>query len=235
MVTKFLIKFFLLWLFIVFNASAELHISCGFRAPQTTFYQAVISEALSRINLKLKFHELPAERSIQMVNAGVMDGECSRVPKAVANYKNLIKVPEKIWDIKFTSFVMSDSIKIKAWQDLKPYHVATVAGFKMAENIIPNINPKSFIVLPNVSALFKMLEAGRIDVAVLTELTGKTKLKELNIRGVYIQKPPLAAVPLYLMLYKKHAALVDPLRKIFSEMKEEGVWQDIYNKVFTTN
>lgn len=219
-------KLWVILLLVSVDVHANFQIACGFR-PQADFYSALYSEAFARLGKTIEFHKLPNERANRLVNEGVMDAECSRSPRVLTVFKNFIKVPEKTWDVQFVAFTKKDNITIEKWDDLKSLNAVTAVGFKLAELQLLKLRPHSMVSVPNATGLFKMLDSERIDAAVITKIVGETQIKTLSLSDITIQQPALTKIPMFLMLNKKHKNLVEPLTKIFIDMKRDGSWQRI--------
>ncbi len=60
------------------------------------FIDLVGGEVFRRAGLALKTVKLPAERGLINANAGIEDGDLSRIAGLERDYPNLVRVPEKI-------------------------------------------------------------------------------------------------------------------------------------------
>ena len=80
---------------------------------QTGFYDQILIEAFRRIGQPMQITHLPTERSITNANLGITDGEFPRISGLDRLYPNLLQVPEKIDDFKFTAFTWRDDIQLK--------------------------------------------------------------------------------------------------------------------------
>lgn len=89
-------------------AETQLHISTGFTSPVSDFYASVLTEAGKRMkDISISFEVLPAERSLVLVNDGVNDAECCRVPAVLLKeYKNLIPI-----NVSFFRYVLARLVK----------------------------------------------------------------------------------------------------------------------------
>ena len=75
----------------------------------------VLSEAYKRINFEVKFIKMPAERSIENSNNGLLDGEVNRIAGIDKKYSDLIMIPFLINFLEGVAFTKKQNlIGIKA-------------------------------------------------------------------------------------------------------------------------
>lgn len=217
------------------TAQPPFRVNTGFTPPVSTIFEQILQEVFSRLGRQLDFQELSAERSLILVNEGVDDAECCRIPDVVQReYPDLVAVPESVFEARFSAFVSNSSIQVGKWDDLKPHAVGTVTGWKILVKNIDRIQPRESYVLEDAEAMFKMLDMGRLDVATLGYLSGLKVLNELRLKDVvYALEPPLATRKLYLMVNKRHAALVPRLKEIIAALKADGTVDRIVRRVST--
>ena len=229
--------FFTLFLFFSFNLSCSadtvLHISTGFTAPVSDFYRNVLAEADKRMDeVSIKFEVLPAERSLVLANQGINDGECCRIPAVIASeYKNLEPVDISFFKAKFSAFNKNQNIKISTFKDLKPYSVGTVKGWKIAVIKVKEVEPREVHIVTTPDQLFQMIQQDRIDYGVVGYLSGLQSILNVHAKDVRAIEPPLIEKQLYLVLHKKHNALISLFNKTLNEMIEDGSIEKIYNEL----
>lgn len=214
-------------------ANSSLSVNTGFTAPVSTVFEQVLSEVFRRLSLDLKFQEVSAERSLILVSEGIDDAECCRIPDVVRrDYPNLITVPESVFEVRFSAFAKRRDIQIDDWNSLRPYSVGTVTGWKILVNNIAQVKPLESFVLDDASAMFRMLDMDRIEIATLGYLSGLKVIDELGL-GERIQpiEPPLASRKLYMMIHPRHAGLVEDLARVIREVKRDGTLDAIVIEV----
>jgi len=208
-----------------------MHITTGFTAPVSSYYQKIFDEINRRYpNYHFTFEELSAERSLILADKGINDGECCRIPAVVSKeYPNLIVVPHKVYSIRWVAF-SNKPMKINKWEDIKPYNVVTVTGWKLAEKKLGEVKPATLEVVRTPNLMMHLLHENRADVGVMGYLSG---LKSIHDTGsdkvVYVSKP-LAVSPLYLMINKKHKAHVKELTKIIEGFDKDGTLDRLYQQ-----
>ncbi len=192
------------------------------------FMDQVAAEALRRIGYRLETVQLPAERGLANANAGIDDGEISRIAGLEALYPNLIRVPEKIMRWEFSAFTNKDIPIGGSWSGLSPYAVSFINGWKILERNVPAEAVISKV--KNPQQLFGMLQKGRTDIIIFERWGGLNIIKEKKLENIKIITPPLAVKNMFMYLHKKHRQLVPALSQALSDMKNDGSYQRIYDR-----
>jgi polar amino acid transport system substrate-binding protein len=78
--------------------------------------------------------------------------------------------------------------------------------------------------------LFRMLEEGRVDLALYTRADGILLARNLGLPAIAPLSPTLKDVDMYLYLHKKHQALVPKLSQAIRDIKADGS----YNRILST-
>ena len=210
-------------------AETKLHITTGFTAPVSDFYNRVLKEADKRLpDISISFEVLPAERSLIMVDQGVNDGECCRIPAVVTGYKNLMPIDKSFFSARFSAFSKRDDAQIKSFADLKPFSVGTVEGWKIAVMKIKEVQPAQVHIVTTPEQMFQMIEHDRLDYGVVGYLSGLKSLARLKLKDIHPVEPPLIEKPLYLMLHRKHKGLITQFNTVFQAMEDDGTIIRIY-------
>lgn len=215
------------------TANAEhLHISTGFTPPVSDFYNEVLTEVDRRLDdFTFSFEVLPAERSLALVNNGVNDGDCCRIPEVVVKkYKNMVSVPSSFFTTRFSFFSKDSNLKINSFDQLKPYSVAVPKGWKLVVNKVTAANPREMFVVTTPEQLFRMLKEDRVDIGMVGYLSGLYVIKNLDIKGVTAVYPPMIEKDLFLMLHEKHESLIPIFDTVIKEMIRDGTIEKIYRK-----
>lgn len=214
-------------------AETHLHISTGFTPPVSDFYKSVLEEVDKRIDdITISFEILPAERSLALANQGINDGECCRIPAVVKDeYRNLIPIDTSFYAARFSAFTKLKDSTVKSFNDLKPYSVGSVKGWKIAVNKIKDVGPREVYIVTTPNQLFQMIEQNRLDYGVVGYLSGLQAITTLRAKDIYAVEPPLIEKKLYLMLHKKHTALIPLLNKTIDDMYADSTIANIYNKL----
>lgn len=191
--------------------------------------QELSQEAFHRVGIELKLVSLPSERSLTAANLGEVDGEGLRVAGLNSQYPNLVQVPERFVGVSFVAFSKDATINLdQGWESLKPYRVAFITGWKMFEANATGARVINKVDKPE--QMFKMLDGGRVDLALYTRADGVVLARSLGLPTIAPLFPPLKDVSMYLYLNRKHEALVPKLAQALREMKADGS----YNRILST-
>lgn len=188
--------------------------------------ELISQEAFGRLGVSLKIVNNPSERSLQLANQGEIDGEGLRVAGLNTHYPDLVQVPERFTSISFVAFSKDALIRLdNGWESLKPHRVAFITGWKLFE-----ANASGAKIVRKVDQpeqLFKMLDAGHIDLALYTRDDGVALIRKMGLSAIAPLSPALKDVDMYLYLNKRHADLASRLADVLREMKSDGT----YNKL----
>ena len=214
-------------------AETRLHITTGFTSPVSDFYNSILMEADKRIpDISIRFEVLPAERSLVLADQAVNDGECCRIPEVVVKqYKNLLPVDKSFFTARFNAFSKEQKTSIKRFEDLKPFTVGTVAGWKIAVIKLKEVKPDELHIVTTPSQMFHMLEQDRLDYGVLGYLSGLKSIAEFKYDDIKAVQPSLIEKPLYLMLHKKHKNHIPIFNDVFQAMVDDGTINRIYTEL----
>ncbi len=178
-----------------------------------------------RAGLDVEFSYQPAGRSILSVNEGALDAEMPRVAGLEKRYPNLVPVPEKVLDYAFVAFTRQRDVFVETWDALGLYEVGAIVGWKFFEEHLPRYTHVTWV--RDTKALFEMLARGRVDVALHEHHTGCECARSMGLSDVRELSPPLAVLPHYLYVHRRHAALVPALAEALRAMKADGSYEGI--------
>lgn len=214
------------------HAQERLVINTGFTSPVSDLFGELVTEAGRRLDLSILFQEVSAERALKLVQQGIDDGECCRIPRQImVDYPELLSVPVPIYKARFVAFSREPKLKIQKWEDLRSYHVGSVTGWKILVDNINRVQPHAHWVVDDPESMFRMLYMGRIDVATLGLVSGLDQIRRLGMqKWISPLLPPLAEENLYLQLHPRHKALVDDFSRVFTEMEADLTTQTITNR-----
>lgn len=180
---------------------------------------AIIREAYKTLNIKIVFKTLPGERSLQLSNGGIIDGELVRIAGIDKVYTNLIRIPVSHVTAEQMAFGRDATIVINGWQSLAPYKLAFHRGYKVAEKNSENMNR---YLTRTDEAAFRMVASGRMDLALANRFTGSKIINDLGLDNVVMIRPPVEIDPLFHYLHKKHAKLVPQITAVLRRMEANG-------------
>ncbi|MBV1870447.1 MAG: transporter substrate-binding domain-containing protein [Gammaproteobacteria bacterium] len=197
-----------------------------FHTPKNNgFADEVLIEAYSRLNHDIVIITLPTERSLIMSNSGQTDGELLRTTSIEPKYKNLIRIPEPIVNVKFIAYSHLPFDTNKGWDSLIGRSIGIVIGMKIIENNIPSQARVSRV--KNARLLFDMLKKKRIDIAILPDSIGDEFITQNQPNNILSNTPALSLSAVYTYLHTKHAHLAPKLSESLTEMKNDGTFSRI--------
>lgn len=217
------------------QAEQRLILNSSYYAPVTSethdgVLDLVYQELSKRLGIKIEIQNLAAaERVLLNVNEGIVDGDVGRVAGLEKKYPNMISVPIPVSKYEMVVFSRDVDFKVLGPESIKPYNVGLVRGWKILEQA--STGAKSVTAVESGEQMFNMLDATRIDLALLDKLQGLHFIKTLNLKGIKILKPNLLEGQWYLYLNKKHEALIPGITVELRKMEQEGVIKQIYDSV----
>lgn len=188
---------------------------------QNGYFDLLLKEAFSRLDIDITIENRPAERSLKDANNGVTDGDFFRISEIGLSYPNLLIVPEPLYQMEFVAFSKMENLTLpNHWSSLSDYHTGYVIGWKIIEENIGDMYGNSAVGSQEI--LFKLLDANRIEVAIYSRYFGRQLISKFALKNIYIAHQPLAVKPMYLFLHKRHKAIIPQLTNILKEMKAES-------------
>jgi polar amino acid transport system substrate-binding protein len=200
--------------------------------PYTTpagdgFIDIVAGEAFRRAGVELRLIKLPAERGLLNADAGIDDGDLVRIAGLEKQYPNLVRVPEKLIDWQFTAF-SKDRAVTADWPAIRRLGVGHIKGWKIFEQAVAGA--ARVTTTDDAEQLFRLLERGRIDVALYERGLGVALARQLGFPAVQPLSPPLATRAMFIYLHRRHAGLAPKIAAALRDLKREGfyarAWRD---------
>jgi polar amino acid transport system substrate-binding protein len=186
------------------------------------FLDVVAGEVFRRVGVELRLVKLPAERGLINANAGVLDGDLTRIAGLDKQYPNLVRVPEKLVDWEFTAFSKDASIP-SSWTAIRQHSVGHIKGWKIYEQNLTGA--ERVVTADDPEQLFRLLELNRIEVALYMRWMGLALIRQQGLKDVHVLAPPLATREMFIYLNKRHADLVPRLADALRVMKRDGFYE----------
>jgi polar amino acid transport system substrate-binding protein len=187
----------------------------------------IASEVFRRAGVELRLVKLPPERGLINANEGIEDGDLTRIAGLEKKYPNLVRVPEKLIDWEFTAFSKNGAIPAD-WPTLRRRSVGHIKGWKIYEQALEGAPHVTTVDDPE--QLMRLLALGRIEVALYERWIGVALLRQQGIRDVHVLRPSLANREMFIYLHKRHAALVPRLTAALRSLRQEGIYQKVYDQ-----
>ena len=185
----------------------------------------IVMEAHERIGLKLTVKHYPAKRALELSNEGITDGEIGRIRTINEQYPNLVRVEPPIYSHESYIFTKDIEFRVDGWSSLKPYRIGIHRGHQYAVDGTAGMNVKQ---IDSDKQLLKMVDMGRLDVAVVNLLDAQKIIRDENLQGkLKMLEPAISVLPLYLYLHKSKAHLIPKISKSLQEMVDSGRLKEI--------
>ena len=197
-------------------------------AGQPGFADAVAREAFRRVGVDIEVSVLPGDRALMNVNTGLDDGDLLRTPAVEKDYPNLVRVPEKMMDFDFVGYSQNPALSIDGLAGLKPYVVSYTAGWKIYEQKVKDY--RELTSAPSLNEMFLLLKNGRAEVVLADRWQGLWAARLAGVT-VHVIEPPFVKSPMYMYLNQRHAALAPKLANALVQMKADGTYQRIVDKM----
>ncbi len=179
-------------------------------------------EIYRRLGYSVTIYDAPAARALILLNDGIDDGALARNPNMQQRFPNLVQFSEHVLEREYVAFTKSPWVKIDGWESLENYTVGIVNGWKILERNITN--SKDLIKVRDGTQLFKILDAGRVEIVVFNKWGGLQLIRDLDLKDVRPVMPSLAAKKVYFYLHKRHADLAEDASEILRELKRDGTY-----------
>lgn len=217
-------------------ADTPLSLTTGMREPWTTdrrdgFTDLLIEALAKRTGMAMTLSVNPAAaRAISLTNDGIDDGLAARIGGLEKDYPNLVQVPEPIFVNDFVACTNAATPLIRTWADLAPFSVAHIIGWQIFERNLPSV--RELTTSRDSRQLVQLLQNARADIILHERWQALWQARQLNY-SLTVQEPPLAQVPMYLYLHKRHAALIPILSAELVAMKADGSHKSLQDKAFS--
>ncbi|MFZ5774516.1 MAG: substrate-binding periplasmic protein [Thermodesulfobacteriota bacterium] len=195
------------------------------------FLDLLYRELSARLGVPIVIQILPAERCLQNANAGIDDGDTSRIAGLEATYTNLVHTSEPVMSFQMVVFSRDKYFQVEGPESLTPHALGIVTGWKILERATQQHPAR--ISVESIDQLFMMLDQGRVDIALIDRLVGMDAVKRLGIKGIRILSPPLVTGDWFLYLHKKHQALIPRFDAELRKMKQDGSYERILQQVLS--
>ncbi|MDM8550323.1 transporter substrate-binding domain-containing protein [Desulfobacterales bacterium HSG2] len=204
------------------QAAEKLNFSSIEGSVNTLISEKVVTEAYRRIGIEVVVRQYPGLRSLKYSNEGETDGELFRIAGINNKFPNLLMVSVPVNRLEGMVFTKQTKFPVSGWDSLKPYKIGIQRGIKFSHKGTEGMNRS---IRDSNEVLFRILNAGRIDIVVMARVNGLKMLRKLKIPGIRALDPPIESYPLYHYLHKKNRHLKPEITATLQEMEKEGLIQ----------
>lgn len=198
----------------------EVQLARNEKAAEQAVAALILTEVYQKAGLTPVIQPLPGVRATAMALAGEVDGEVARIASYATNNPTLIRVEPGYYFLASTVFAKDGSkVVVHGRDDLKKYRVGVVRGIAHAKAATEGVAAVEEVA--TYQQMYQMLDAGRIDVAVDTDINGAYMTRKMALTDV---KPvaQLARLELFHILTPKSRALAPRIAAVLKSFKERG-------------
>jgi ABC-type amino acid transport substrate-binding protein len=189
--------------------------------------QRIVEEAFERAGMKVIFKPLPLERAIEEANDGVTDGDMHRIADVAALYPNLLTVPTPINKVYLVIYGRGADMLTKTRADIMKMKIAYPRGVLLQRKYSKGMNTTEARVY---ATTFDMLFNGRVDAVMMSHVDTEAQITERRYPERPVMWPHVwASEPLYLVLHRRHEALIPRLDTALQQMQREGLIERYYD------
>ncbi len=189
----------------------------------------IVVAAYRRMGLDACVRYLPTARSLKEANDGRATGELVRAMGMEVIYPNLVRVPVPVCPVQFVAFSKGIETEITGWESLSSFRVGSMRGIVKVEEITKKLDVQ---FTNTVDSLMRMLDLGRIDVAVMEPKAARRTIDKLGLTEIRASHTPLLDEELFTYVHKDHADLVPGLASALSAMTEDGTIARLLDQEF---
>ncbi|MGE4422050.1 MAG: substrate-binding periplasmic protein [Pseudodesulfovibrio sp.] len=180
----------------------------------------VLKEAYSRIGVEVRGKRLPAARSLEMAEGGLVDGEVNRIKAIEEQYPRLIRIDVPVNRLEGVVMTCNTSLEHVSLEAIRKLHLGIKIGNRYAEMLTDGM--PTVTKLPHEAKLMTLLLEGRLDALLVDRAWADAEMAKPGMGCLRVNEPPLVVVPLYHYLNRKHAALVPLITAELRVMRESG-------------
>lgn len=217
------------------SADEPVRLATGMIEPWTTsdgkgFHQSLMRDAFARLGLKAEVEVIAASsRALTMANDGLVDGLAGRVAGLEQEYPALMPVGERMFVNDFVVCGRPGTRLPTDWSGLAPFSTAYVIGWQIFEHNLPPV--RELATTKDSAQLLNLLQAGRVEV-ILHERWQILWLARKTGVSLVCGEQPLARVPMYVYLHRRHAGRAESVASVLRAMKADGSYEAIARKAF---
>lgn len=180
----------------------------------------LLADIYRQAGLQLQIEVLPAPRAALMSLNGQMDGDLIRIPSYGQNYPQLVRVDPAYYRVSVRAYSLADHfVTVRSRDDLQHYTLGAIRGMPYANDLTEN-HP-ALTLTQNSLQMFRMLRAGRLELALSSSIAAQTSIEQLRLRDV-VASPELARLELHHYLHVRRKELAGRIGETVRRMKASG-------------
>ena len=179
--------------------------------------RSLVERSYKELEFDVRWHILPANRCLSMVDKGMLDADLVRSPAIVEQYDNLFMVPVELMTIGISLYGLKDPDGDVPSPELlladKSLSVAYPRNAIVVEQMIKN--PGS-IGTDNGEHMLTLLKKKRVDFALIPEVeVEKMHRAGVDMEGMVLIRKNYIQFPVFHVLNRQHAGLAERLADFF--------------------
>ena len=206
----------------------NLALASNENAVEQAIAALILTDIYQKAGLTANIEPLPGARASQMALEGMKDGEVARIAAYVTNNPTLIKVEPSYYYLISTAFALKNKgIVINSADDLKKYKVGIVRG--IAHSKAATTGVASVAESYSYEAMYKLLNTGRIDIAIDAGVNGIYHTKKLGFENIQ-PVGELARLDLFNILTSKSKAFAPRITAAINALQGSGELKRLVQK-----
>jgi len=221
-------KYILFLLITLISLNADSYIFSGGKTNTAHFIaKEILTKAYTKANIPVSFKLLNLQESLQKSNAGIYDGEISRIKDINKHYTNLRIIPISTIEIQAVAFSKNKKSIINSYADLEGKNFAIVRGAKFIETATKDY-AKTY--KKNFYEALESLNNNEIDIIVCPKLAALSIIYKKKYTNIHIVSQSLQNVKLYHFVHKKNTHLIPIITPILQQMQKSKELEYIKQK-----
>jgi len=188
--------------------------------PDHVLISRMVAKAYQNLQIPIEFVERPGKRALIESSTGKLDAELSRIFEIGEQYPSLVRVPTSVYSFEPTVYSHKRKFKVSNWTDLKKYRIGVLLGMYFTEESFKGFARVTMV--DDLQRLYRLLDNGRVDLVVDSEINGRYWLKKQGLKNVKTLAPRMPVIQAYHYLHEKNKDLVPKLDREFLAMKASG-------------
>ncbi len=180
----------------------------------------LLAEIYRRAGLGLQIDVLPPARASLASQSDNTDGELIRIASYGQSYPQLLRIDPAYYRVNVRAYSLpARAASVQSRDDLKHYSLGSIRGMAYVQELTESHPALTLTQSP--LQLFRMLAAGRLDLAVCTTLAAQSAMVGLGLKDLDAS-PDLARFDLHHYLHMRRKDLAPRIADVIRRMRDSG-------------
>lgn len=180
----------------------------------------LLGEIYRQAGLQLQIEVLPAPRASLMTLGGQTDGDLIRIHGYGQQHPQLLRVDPAYYRLSVKAYSLPERhVHVRTREDLHHYTLGVIRGMPYAEEL--SERHAALTLTQNSTQMFRMLQAGRLDVVLSGTVGAQSSIEKLHMKDV-VASPELARHELHHYLHTRRKDLAPRIAEVIRRMKASG-------------